>query len=44
MGVRYTQNGRDEVARVTREIILCGGAVELAAAPDAVGRRARPIT
>ncbi len=27
MGVRYTQNGRDEVARVTREIILCGGAV-----------------
>ena len=27
MGVRYTLNGRDEVARVTREIILCGGAV-----------------
>jgi len=27
MGVRYTLKGRDEVARVTREIILCGGAV-----------------
>jgi choline dehydrogenase len=27
MGVRYTKNGRDEVARVTREVILCGGAV-----------------
>ena len=27
MGVRYTKNGRDEVARCTREIILCGGAV-----------------
>jgi choline dehydrogenase len=27
MGVRYWLNGRDEVARVTREIILCGGAV-----------------
>ena len=27
MGVRYSKDGRDEVARVTREIILCGGAV-----------------
>ena len=27
MGVRYTLEGRDEVARVTREIILCGGAI-----------------
>ncbi|WP_020695106.1 GMC family oxidoreductase [Reyranella massiliensis] len=27
MGVRYSLNGRDEVARVTREVILCGGAV-----------------
>jgi len=27
MGVRYQQNGRDEVARCSREIILAGGAV-----------------
>ena len=27
MGVRYVVNGRDEVARSEREIILCGGAV-----------------
>jgi choline dehydrogenase len=27
MGVRYTLNGRDEVARCSREIILAGGAV-----------------
>ena len=27
MGVRYKQNGRDEVARCSREIILAGGAV-----------------
>ena len=27
MGVRYVVNGRDEVARAEREIILCGGAV-----------------
>jgi choline dehydrogenase len=27
MGVRYSVNGRDEVARSEREIILCGGAV-----------------
>jgi len=27
MGVRYVVNGRDEVARTDREIILCGGAV-----------------
>ena len=27
MGVRYTIDGRDEVARANREIILCGGAV-----------------
>ena len=27
MGVRYVVNGRDEVARASREIILCGGAV-----------------
>jgi len=27
MGVRYSQNGRDDVARCSREIILAGGAV-----------------
>jgi len=27
MGVRYVVNGRDEVARAEREIVLCGGAV-----------------
>src|SRR6185369_750454 len=27
MGVRYSVNGRDEVARCEREIVLCGGAV-----------------
>ncbi|MFZ5779487.1 MAG: GMC family oxidoreductase [Pseudomonadota bacterium] len=27
MGVRYVVDGRDEVARCSREIILCGGAV-----------------
>jgi len=27
MGVRYVVDGRDEVARANREIILCGGAV-----------------
>jgi choline dehydrogenase len=27
MGVRYVVEGRDEVARASREIILCGGAV-----------------
>jgi choline dehydrogenase len=27
MGVRYVKDGRDEVARVSREIILCGGAI-----------------
>ncbi len=27
MGVRYVVNGRDEVARTEREIILCGGVV-----------------
>ncbi|MBM3649717.1 MAG: hypothetical protein FJX11_18205, partial [Alphaproteobacteria bacterium] len=27
MGVRYVVNGRDEVARCSREIILCGGSV-----------------
>src|SRR6478736_8257985 len=27
MGLRYFVNGRDEVARAEREIVLCGGAV-----------------
>ncbi len=27
MGVRYVKNGKDEVARCTKEIILCGGTV-----------------
>ncbi len=27
MGVRYRKNGQDEVARCTKDIILCGGAV-----------------